>query len=117
MKNFWDFVDFIVMMELKQPDSIVRNYTIECKYNREIIRPNLSDDFVRLGMARLGFTPINGSGMQEFKEILAALRGIKCYVHEIFIMAYLAQFYNYHRIKTGELKTWPKRKPLATQDS
>lgn len=97
------------MMELKQHDSIVRNYTIETDRRRHAIQPNLRNDFVRLGMRRVGLEVTNATAHTSWSELLAALRGVGCQVHEVFIMAYVAQFYNYHRIKKGELQKWPKR--------
>ncbi len=108
MRYAHDFVDFIIMKELKQPDSIERNYLIECKYNKEIIRPSLSDDFVRLGMHRLGYD-MNNSGLQALKAIQANLNSMGYSRPDIMIMAYCAQFYNWHRIKLGDVKKWPKR--------
>lgn len=109
MTYFWDFVEFIIMQELKQPDAIMRNYTIECDRTGKRIQPSLRNDFVRLGMHRLGLEVRRGTAHTAWSELLAALRGVNCHVDEVFIMAYIAEFYNWHRIKKGELNTWKKR--------
>lgn len=109
MIKFWDFVEFLNMQQLGAPDTIVRNYSVETKYNRAPIHPSLKDDFVRLGLARLGLNPGNTNGKAQFGEVLAALRSKGCTLNETIIMAYLAHWFNYDRIKCGELKRWPKR--------
>lgn len=112
MRYFWDFVEFINMKALNSPDTIARNYLIECKYNASTIYPDLKDDFVRCGLARLGLSPGNTNGVAALKELMAALNSYGCTLDEVFIIAYLGQFYNWHRLKCGELKRWPKRKVL-----
>lgn len=109
MRYFWDFVDFIVMMELKTLDTIARNYAIECTYAGKAISPVLTNDFVRMGLSRMGLLVRNDTVHTAFGDVVAALRGINCHLNEVFIAAYLGQFYNYHRLKTGELKTWKLR--------
>lgn len=113
MRYAKDFVDFINMKESKQPDAIERNYLIECKYNKTIIRPSLDDDFVRCGIGRLGYE-LKGDGTEALKALQADLRLLSINIVDIFVIAYCAQFYNWHRIKLGELSRWPKRPTLAS---
>ena len=108
MRYFWDFVEFITMRELGPPDAIARNYLIECDNCRKPFAPTLRDDFVRLGLHRMGFE-VRGNAIAAFSELLSALRAKGLALNEVFILAYVGQFYNYHRIKTGEIKKWPKR--------
>lgn len=110
MTRFWEFCDFLIMRELDTPDAIIRNYAIDQTRNAQPIAPiSINNDFVRLGLKRVGLPVTNNTAFTCFSELLAALRAKGCYLNEIIVMGYLAQFYNYHRIKNGELKQWPKR--------
>lgn len=109
MKNFWDFLAFVIMRELDQPDSIVRNYLIECDYAGNPIVPSSDSMFVRLGLGTLGFKGSSSSVHTDISDLLAVLRDKKYVVPTWRVLGFVAEFYNYHRIKTGEVRKWPKR--------
>ena len=113
MTKFWDFVEFMLIRELKQEDVIIRNYMIECSYDKRLIHPHLRGDFTRLGLQRLGFEVRGNSAASAFGEVIAALRSKGCMVNEHILMGHIAHWYNYDRIKCGELKRWPKRDKVA----
>lgn len=110
MKYFWDFVEYMIARELRQDDTIVRNYLVECDYLGTPITGVTSDCvFLRLALIRMGFKGSTSSVGVDLSEVLAALRSKGLTMHEYKIMEHLAHWYNYDRIKKGELKRWPKR--------
>lgn len=109
MKYFWDFVEYVIMRELGHNDSIVRNYLIECDYASGRIVPSTESMYVRLALKRMGLTGNTGLVNQEYGEVKAALAAKGYIPHDFALLAHLGAWYNYHRIKLGELQRWPKR--------
>jgi hypothetical protein len=98
------------MMELDTPDTIVRNYAIDCDYAGNRIIATYDSIFFMLGLSLMGFKSSGVDKHTALSEILAALRSKGLDLPDITIMGYLAQFYVYNSIKKGERQRWPKRR-------
>lgn len=89
-------------------DAVLRNYAIDCYRDGKPMPnpPAITDDLVRLGLHRAGLESGKKAsmGLVEAQQRLAVDFKLP---PSALVAIRLAEWYNWDRIRTGELRTWP----------
>ena len=113
LTKFHAFVQYMLMHEIGQPDAIARNYALDHDRSKKPLKANIKCDFVRLGLNRLGYVSNREPTYNALMELQAHLNNHQYYPSLTAITQRVAEWYNYDRLLTKEIRQWPLNSQLS----